>query len=249
MGNTIADKIPGLSDQQTKLLRLIATWRRPEMPSLSNLATAMNYSDASAVRYQMDILISGGLIQRGDIGVGVYKHPKLTGKGQELFRRHKQSVPYFTGGLHAGGFGIQPDEEVQRVQELADLYPLWNEEYFCDIVGDCMDGGMEPIRSGDVLLMQPIGYFDRPQNGSVVHVELPLGNGQNEPLLREYYIDEENGLVTLKCYNPELGSEQEQTYQEFEVEVRGVLVSIKRDFPVNIRRKDMRERDSERSRS
>jgi SOS-response transcriptional repressor LexA len=231
----VATELAQLNRQQARLFRLLASWREPELPTLSLLAERLQFTNESGVRYHLRALEATGLVDRASVGAANFRPPVLSAKGRELAAQDEPCVPLYEGGLHAGDCGVQYEPDARPIRELRDLFSLWDDEYFVRVKGTCMDGGVEPIRNGDIVLMRPASRRHRPDNGVVAHVELPLGTGQNEPLLREYSFDEASGLqgqpcaVTLRCYNPAPGEEAETTYSDEEVEVRGVLVSIVRD--------------------
>jgi hypothetical protein len=127
------------------------------------------------------------------------------------------------GPVHGGPCGVQYDEPARYVEKVSDLFSVSGNEYFLPVRGSCMAGGPRPIYAGDVVFMQVRNRIVRPKNGSIAHVEIPLPNGDHEPLLLRYWLDEGSGLVTLLHYKPRRTKVQ---YRNEEVVPRGELLSV-----------------------
>ncbi|RZA17190.1 MAG: diguanylate cyclase [Proteobacteria bacterium] len=79
------------------------------------------------------------------------------------------------------------------------------------------------IRGADVMLYR-CTRFSRPKNGKAVHVEVSIpGTGQSAALLRDYYYDEAENMVTLVPRNPAYPL---TCHRDEDVDLRGVLETI-----------------------
>ncbi|HEX8238064.1 MAG TPA: S24 family peptidase [Abditibacteriaceae bacterium] len=229
--NTLGDGSEELNKQQEKVLQLIGTWSGPDLPRPSLLAETMGLAGESSVRAILKPLEAKGYVERVPLGSGLPKLPRLTDKGRAAIGLSTPDLKVAKHGpipvyppVHGGSCGVQYDEPVRYVRQLSDIFPLRDDEYFLTVVGECMDGGSEPIKPGDMILMRPCSRINRPCNGQVVHVEVNVsGPGDTEPLLREYWFDPKTGRVTLKTRNPDYPN---ATYPDDEVDPRGILLSI-----------------------
>lgn len=215
-----------LNKPQQSFLRLLATKDEDADTRLSTLAHEMNFASESGLRYHLATLEASALIKWPQLGRGNPKIVRLTSKGRELLEANPPTLMVYEGGVHAGFCGVGYEADVLEIQKLEHLLALYGANYAVKIKGDCMNGGPNPIRSGDRVLCR----HETPRNGKIVHFEMPITVGESEPLLREYSIDEESNIVTLKCYNPAPHEAAEMSYDSLEVDVRGVVVTILHDI-------------------
>ena len=215
-----------LNQQQKSLLYLLATKGEDDDTSVPTLAQELNFKTPRGLRYHLPSLEASGLV-RWPQTRGTNAHLlRLTQKGRELLEENPPTLTIFEGGVHAGACGVQYEAEALEIQKLEQLLALYGAHYALKIKGNCMDGGRTPIVEGDRVLVRA----EAPKNGKIVHVELPITVGENEPLLREYSFDEETNLVTLTCYNPTPDEAATMTYDAIEVDVRGVVKTILHDI-------------------
>jgi hypothetical protein len=176
-----------------------------------------------AIRYRLDRLVDNGLVRYMGPGRDVVI---VTENGCNAARTGfvPKPMPQFDGGVHAGARETEVEPNSRWIRCLADIFNVqdWDCDYFAPVVGDCMmgmRGGRRPIYPGDIVFFHTANRWNRPVNGSLVHIELAVGNcGQTEALLRDYYFDEETGLVTLV---PRNSSYEPTTLPDADVDLRG----------------------------
>lgn len=215
-----------LNQKQQSFLRLLATKDEDADTRLSTLAREIGFADESGLRYHLATLEASALIKWPYVGRGNAKILRLTNKGRELLEANPPTLTIYEGGVHAGFCGVGYEADTLEIQKLEHLLALYGANYAVKIKGNCMNGGANPIRSGDRVLCR----HEPPRSGKIVHFELPITVGESEPLLREYSIDEESNVVTLKCYNPAPDEVAVMSYDSLEVDVRGVVVTILHDI-------------------
>lgn len=223
-----------LNPKQQSFLRLLATKDEDDDTRLSTLAREIGFADESGLRYHLAILEANALIKWPYVGKGNAKILRLTNKGREMLEANPSGMTYFEGGIHAGAVGVQYEPNARIITKLDELYSTWQGTYLVRVVGHCMVGGKRPICEGDRVEMRPLRRGERPRDGQVVHVELPVcggcaGDGDHEIILREYSFDVSSNEAVLTCYNPQPGEEAIQRFAPNDVLIRGVLKSITHD--------------------
>lgn len=211
-------------------MREIAAWRGPGLPVASALAERLGYAGEAGVRHNLKALEDAGYLNRFALmpGTGVPKVPRLTRKGRIAVG--VETLP-LKGRAHCGESGCQFEEDAEGLT-FAQVFPLRGGEYFLLATGDCLAGGPHPIYPDDLVLVRPCSRVARPTNGSVVHVELPVvERDENDILFREYSYREEFdkktgvlcGIVRLTHYYPRKVAKE---YSDEQVDPRGVVVRI-----------------------
>ena len=177
----------------------------------------------STTRDRLASMIENGLARYNGEKAGRFVELTESGEMAQRTGRLDVQLARFDGGAHAGARGVELEARQQWIRCLADLLRLrdFDTDYFLPVVGECMDGrrgGKRPIGAGAVALLHACSRWNRPRNGRAVHVEVDLGNGQSEALLRDYFFDEATGLVTLVPRNP---AHDASTHADRDVDPRG----------------------------
>lgn len=195
---------------------------------------AARCSPETTTRWRLARLEDEGLVRVEGSGHG--KMVQLTENGHFALRTGtlSQPMPYFSSGLHAGPREIECDGGCNYINSLADLLPIDDAAmtYFAPIVGECMDVGPDgvtrdakrPAPEGADVMLRRCGRFTRPRNGQAAHVEVAIRDtGETAALLRDYYFDESECMVTLVPRNPAFPI---TCHRDEDVDPRGVLVTI-----------------------
>lgn len=226
-----------ISNSIVTLLRAIADWDDVTLPTAAALARHLGYADESAVRYQLRRAEAQGLVAISKTGQGARAHriPSLTVDGRaaleargfrgnitdiiHLVKPEKRTLMHEYSFVHAGADCGSPDTtpQLSSLEESFGIRP--DDDYSFRVVGDCMT---PYFRGNDRLVMRPTS---RPEDGSIVHVDLIGSEGECEPLLRQI-ARPSYGTVELTHFYPRKRTVQIEARK---VLIRGRFVGMWRD--------------------
>jgi SOS-response transcriptional repressor LexA len=203
-----------LTEQQERLLSLIANWEGPSLPRLSVLARIMGLAGESSIRILLGPLVRDGYAERGETGPGLVRLPRATEAGraalglveppprvQQFDLKARFSVPNFP--IACGTLRDAECVEPEYITSWAELFTSFQPgDYMLTAEGNSMvspDPAHDSIYPGDRCLCRPDIC---PSNGEIVHAEYVLESGAHEVTLKQFHLDDATHEVTLHPFNP-----------------------------------------------
>lgn len=229
-----------LTGKQRQMLKALAEWRGPDVPTAGELAPLSGYADESGARMAFRVLEGAGMLEVLTLRGSTLRIPTLTEKARRALGLAVADAPVVLAlpekrsawerlattlkvrSISCGPLSDAEDAEEEEIDDPREFFTHWDElrDYPLRGRGDSMVDVSSPLDSifdGDWIQVRT-GI--KPGNGEYVHAEYERGDGGHECTLKVFHMDAHTGVVTLTPLNAAF---ETIVLPGERVEVRGVV--------------------------